>query len=260
MKKKIIILLVLILNTTLSAKFENEDDTLGNIAIQMGFWNIATNGTIVNEKLNGNTNYKNDLGYDDNKNINIFALDLKNDITWLPNVNINYFKLNNSSSNILTSSRNINNTEINGSISSTLNYSEINTILYGFLYEGPFEFDFGLNIKKIDFLQDIKENNSLALKKVTIIGPSDFIFLPYIALKINLDFIDTVLMAQTSMLSIGDNEAKDYMYSINYRVMKNIYLSYGYKYNSFKTTNSKNTNEIYDVQVKGNYISCKVLF
>jgi len=258
MNKFKVILLSLLLVSSVHASYENNDESLGNIALQVGIWNLSTNGTIINEYSNGNTDYKNDLGYDENKIINTFAIDLKNDISWLPNVNVSYFRLNNSSTNTLNGTRTIDDAmDINGSVSSNILYQEINTILYGFLYQGPIEFDFGVNVKKIEFLQTISKNQGLNLK---IKGPDSILVLPYMALKFNLDFINTVLMAQMSILSFGDNEAKDYMYSINYRVMKNIYLSYGYKYNSFKTTNSKNTNEIYDINVKGNYISCKVLF
>jgi len=251
------IFISLFIATSLFASYENDNDTLGNIAIQVGVLNSKLNGQIKNPK--NDVSFKNDLGYDESKNINTFALDLKNDISWLPNVNISYFKLNDSANNTLQSSKNIANVDIDGSISSTVDYSEINTIMYGFLYQGPFEFDFGLNFKKIDFTQEIEENDGFK-KYIKIDGPTSIIVLPHMALKLDLDFIDTVIVAKTSMLSFGDNEAKDYEYSINYRVMRNIYLSYGYKYNSFKTTRNTSNNEIYDVNIKGNYISCKVLF
>ena len=257
-KTKVIFLSLFLLNS-LFAEYVNDNDTLGNIAIKIGIFKANTSGSIKNEKPNGNTKYSSDLGYKDDKNINTFAIDLKNDVSWLPNMNINYFKLNNSSTNTLIGTRSINNIDINGSVSSTYNYSQINLLTYGYLYQGPFEFNFGLNFKKINFTQVINENR-INGKVINIEGPSSLLVLPYGAVKINLDFIDTVLVASTSILSFGDNEAKDYDYSINYRVMRNVYLSYGYKYNSFKTTNTNNDKEIYDVKIKGNYISCKILF
>jgi len=262
MNKTKVIFLSLFLVNSLFAEYinDNENDTLGNIAISIGILKTTTSGSIRNEKSNGNTNYANDLGHKDEKNINTFALDLKNDVSWLPNININYFKLNNSATNTLVGTRSINNIEdISGSVSSTYKYSQINLLAYGYLYQGPFEFNFGLNFKKINFTQVISENKTHG-RVINIEGPTSLIVLPYGAIKINLDFIDTVLMASTSMLSFGDNEAKDYDYSINYRVMRNVYLSYGYKFNSFKTTNTNNNKEIYDVKIKGNYISCKILF
>jgi hypothetical protein len=259
MKKMKVLFLSLLLTSTLSARYENDKETLGNISITLGIFNANTNGMITNEQPNGATNYENDLGFKDKKNINTFALDLKNDVSWLPNVNINYFKLNNSATNTLTSSHNIAGVNLNGSVSSDISYQEINTIMYGYLYQGPFEFNFGLNLKKIDYTHTIHENNGL-VRSITIEGPTSILVLPYMALKFNLDFIDTVVMAKTSILSFGDNEAKDYDYSLNYRVMRNIFVSYGYRYNSFKTTNSSNSNEIYDINIKGSYISFKILF
>ncbi len=258
MNKFKILALSLLLTKSLFATYVNDEDTLGNIALKIGILKSNINGTITNEDPNGDTDFKKDLGYNDSQNINTFALDLKNDISWLPNISINYFRLNSSSTNTLVGTRNIDSQNFSGSVSSTIIYQELDTIMYGFLYNGPFEFNFGLNLKKIDYTQDIVENTGS--KEVNIKGPSSLLAVPYGAIKVNLDFIDTVLMASTSILSFGDNEAKDYEYSINYRVMRNIYLSYGYKYNSFKTTNSNNDKEIYDVNIKGNYISCKILF
>jgi len=260
-KTKVIFLSLFLLNSLFAAyENDNENDTLGNIAIKIGIFSANTSGSITNEQSNGNTSYTNDLGHKDDKNINIFAVDFKNNVSWLPNININYFKLNNSATNTLVGTRSINNIDdINGSVSSTYNYSQINLLTYGYLYQGPFEFNFGLNFKKINFTQVINENDDRK-RIINIEGPTSLLVLPYGAIKINLDFMDTVLMASTSILSFGDNEAMDYDYSINYRAMRNVYLSYGYKYNSFKTTNNNNSKEIYDVKIKGNYISCKILF
>jgi len=255
---KIGFLIVLALSTNLVASYEYSDKSLGNIAIEAGIWKSDLDGNI-NNYLN-TTDFNNDLGYTNDKNINTFALDLKNDFKWLPNIRVDYFKLNNSESSILTSTKNINGTSLNGSVSSIIDYSEINAILYGYLAQGPFEFDLGLNLKKIDFEQEITEN-ILNGKKITIKGPSSIVPLPYCAIKLNINAIDTVLAVETSMLSIGDTEAKDYKYSISYRVMRHMYITYGYRYNSFKSKNSNTiNNEKYDVKVKGNYLNVKILF
>jgi hypothetical protein len=39
-----------------------------------------------------------------------------------------------------------------------------------------------------------------------------------------------------------------------------MYISYGYRYNSWKTTNKDNVHEKYDKNLKGNYINAKILF
>ena len=246
-----------LLSTQLFATYQYDNPTLGNIAVEVGVWNTTLDGTIKN--TTSTTDLQKDLGYGENKNITNFGLDLKNDINWLPNIYVNYFILNSSVDGNINGNRTIDTATFSGSVSTTVNYSELNTILYGFLQQDIFEFDLGLNIKKIDYTQTTQENANNG-DKVTIVGPDSVIPLPYIAFKIDLDFIDTVLKAEASVLSIGDNEAKDYKYSINYRVMRNMYISYGYRYNSWKSTNTKNDHEKYDMNIKGNYFNIKILF
>ncbi len=247
-----------LLSATLLNAYEIDDPTLGNIAIEAGVWNTKLDGNIKNTV--STTNFKEDLGFNEKKNVTSFGLDLKNDFSWLPNIYVNYFTLNSAADGNIATAKQINNTYKNyqGSVSSTVEYSELNTILYGYLQQSIFEFDLGLNLKKINYTQTIKENNDV--DRDTIKGPDSIIPLPYLGFKIDLYPINTVLKAETSVLAIGDDEAKDYKYSINYRAMKNIYISYGYRYNSWKTTNKDNVHEKYDMSLKGNYINAKILF
>lgn len=254
------IIVGLVISTKLFATYQFDDPKLGNIAIEVGVWNTSLNGNIENTVTT--TDFKKDLGFKDSKNITSFGLDLKNDISWMPNIYINYFNLSNTADGNLTTKQ-INGISgiFSGSVSSSIEYSEVNTILYGFLQQGIFEFDLGVNFKKIDFKQTIKENDfGVNGDKVTIVGPDKIIPLPYIALKIDLYGINTVLKAEASVLSIGDDEAKDYKYSINYRIMRNMYISYGYRYSSWKTTSVKDKHEKYDMDIKGNYLNAKILF
>ena len=264
MKKLKSKILLSLLGATLLNGYEIDDPTLGNIAIEAGIWNTTLDGNIKNTV--STTNFKEDLGFDESKNVTSFGLDLKNDYSWLPNIYVNYFTLNSSADgniatakqiNILNSSTNLN---YSGSVSSTLEYSELNTILYGYLQQSIFEFDLGLNLKKINYTQTIKENITISPDNTTIKGPDSIIPLPYLAFKIDLYPINTVLKAEASVLALGDDEAKDYKYSLNYRIMKNMYISYGYRYNSWKTTNKDNVHEKYDMSLKGNYLNAKILF
>ena len=248
--------MVCLLNISLFASYEYDDPNLGNISIQAGIWQNNIQGTISNEK--SSINIKNDLSFK-KKNITSFGLDLKNNKSWIPNIYLNYFLLNSSSDSVFNNQKYVDNTRFNGSVSSSIEYSEINAIFYGFLQQGPFEFDMGLNIKKINFSQTIKENRANG-NKVQIDGPSNFIPVPYIALKVDIPFVNTVLKTEASLFSIGDTQIKDYKYSINYRIMRNMYISYGYKYSSFKATNNNNKYEKYDIETNGSYISFKILF
>ncbi len=254
-------LLLSLISASFLYGYEYDDPSLGNIAIEAGVWNTKLDGNIKNTY--STTNFKDDLGFTESKNITSFGLDLKNDYSWLPNVYVNYFTMNTSVDGTLSSPKQINilngsTLNYSGSVSSSIEYSEINTIFYGFLQQSIFEFNMGLNLKKIDYKQTIKEN--IDVDNDTIVGPDTIIALPYLALKIDLYPINTVLKAETSMLALGDDEAKDYKYSINFRVMKNMYISYGYRYNSWKTTNKDNTHEKYDMNLKGNYLNAKILF
>jgi len=255
LKSKILLSLI---GATLFNAYEIDDPTLGNIAIEAGIWNTKLDGNIQNTA--STTNFKDDLGFDESKNVTSFGIDLKNDYSWLPNIYVNYFTLNSAADGNIASAKQINSATTNylGSVSSTIEYSELNTILYGYLQQSIFEFDLGLNLKKINYTQTIKENAST--DSDTIKGPDSIIPLPYVGFKIDLYPINTVLKAEASVLALGDDEAKDYKYSLNYRIMKNMYISYGYRYNSWKTTNKDNVHEKYDMSIKGNYLNAKILF
>ncbi len=248
---------VLLLSTKLFATYKFDDPTLGNIALEVGVWNTNINGDIINTI--SSTDMQKDLGFTESQNITSFGLDLKNDIFWLPNIYVNYFTLSNTSDSNLNSSKKIGDRYFKDSVSTSIDYTELNTILYGFLQQNIFEFDLGLNIKQIDYTQNIIENGDM-LWDTTIVGPQDLLYLPYVALKIDLNVIDTVLKVEASLLSIGDDEAKDYKYSINYRVMRNMYLSYGYRYSGWKSTSVNDKHEKYNINVDGNYFNIKVLF
>ena len=246
----------LLLSSNLFAVYQNTETSLGNIAIEAGIWKTSLNGDIIN--TTNKVDFKEDLGFDNISNITSFGMDFKNDISWLPNIAIGYFKLSNTATSTLTTAKTIDGSNFSGLISTSVDYSELNTILYGYLQQNIFEFDMGVNIKKITYNQIIKENagtNDKFTNDLSLTVP-----LAYVALKVDLNFIDTVLKAELSTLSIGDNEANSYAYSINYRVLQNMYISYGYRYNSWKATNSSNVHEKYNLNLKGNYFNLKVLF
>ncbi len=219
MKKLQSKLFLLLFSTGFLNAYEIEDPTLGNIAIEANVWNTKLDGNIKNTV--STTNFQEDLGFKESKNVTSFGLDLKNDIGWLPNIYVNYFTLNSAAdgnilsekliddkSGLITSSNLSTTNGYNGSVSSTIKYSELNTILYGFLQQSIFEFDMGLNLKKIDYEQTIKENNDPTMN-TSLKGPDQIIPMPYVGLKIDLYPINTVLKAESSILALGDDEAKE---------------------------------------------------
>jgi hypothetical protein len=256
------ILLTAVLSTQVFATYLYDDPNLGNIAIEGGIWNASLNGKIKNTL--STTDLKDDLGYKDAKNITTMGLDIKNNYDWIPNIYINYLHFKDTADGNLTTQKNIglnaNNTAsiFSNSVSISTEYSELNAVFYGYLQRGFFEFDLGLNFKSITYEQTIKENGDT--DKIILKGPDKIFVLPYIALSIDLDSIDTVLKAEGSIVSLGDDDALDYRYSINYRIMRHMYISYGYKFHSWSARSLDNEHEKYDVELKGHYFNAKILF
>lgn len=259
---KKIILLVLV-TTNLFAYYRYDDPSLGKLTIEGLVWQTQMGGQIIGK--NGtepkSTSIKDELGFDTTTVISSLGADLRSDYSWIPNIYVNYFAFNGTAhgtmeANIIGAASN----ELNGSVYSTIDYSEVNTILYGYLRQSILEFNLGVNFKKINYEQTIKEADSSDNFDVKIVGPDKIIPIPYIALKVDLGMIDTVLKAEASILSFGDDEASDYRYSFNYRIMRNMYLSYGYRKHSFKSSSVDNPHEKYEVDISGNYIAAKILF
>ena len=252
------LLLTLLLTTELFATYMYDDPTLGNLAIEAGIWNTTLSGDIKNTL--SDVSFKNDLGYNDSENITTFGLDIKNDFMWIPNIYINYFYLKSSTYNRLNKDITISNDIFsNGNIvATTTQYSELNSIFYGYLQQSIFEFDLGINLKRVSFSQDLKEKPTG--KNIYIKGPTSIVILPYIGLSIDLDFIDLVIKAEASILSIGDTQARDARYSLNYRIMRHMYISYGFKQHYWKSTSSIDEHEKHKVSLEGSYINVKILF
>ena len=244
------IFFIFLLNINLLASYNNSEDTLGNITLSVDIWHSNIEGEIKNNKPSS-LSFKDDLGFSQ-KDITTFGLELKNNITWLPNVNIDYFNLSSTTNAILNGTKYVNGTPYTNKVSSKINYSQINTTFYGYLYQGPFEFNIGAKIKKINYVQSIEDTK--------VKGPNSIVLMPHLSMKIHINEINTLLEGQISMLSFGDIETKDYSYSISYRFMRNAYISYGYKGYVWSGTNLNDDHEDYNVDVKGSYVSCKVLF
>ena len=100
-----------LLSATMLNAYEIDDPTLGNIAIEAGVWSTKLDGNIKNTV--STTNFKDDLGFDEKKNVTSFGLDLKNDYSWLPNIYVNYFTLNSSTDGNMATAKQINNTYTN---------------------------------------------------------------------------------------------------------------------------------------------------
>ena len=269
MKKVVFTFIVLFFSTSsLYGEYKYDDPNLGNIAIEGRIWNASLDGQITNPYGTSDglstIDFQDDLAYKEENTISSFNIDVKNNWAWMPNLNLDYFAFSESANGEFNEDKIIgepNNVISSGKILSNTDYSEVNLKAYGYLQQSIMEFNLGLDFKKITYEQTIENPaNTDSNQTVTIKGPEEFMVVPYIAVKFDLYPINTVLKAETSLLSFGDDEARSYSYSLNYRIMRHMYIGYGYRYTSFKSSNVNNSFEKYDVQVKGNYISAKILF
>lgn len=260
MKKIKLLLLTLCTNVALYGAYEYEDPTLGNIAIEGSVWSANLDGSIKNNLTT--VDFKDDL-QNDTITLTSFALELKNDYWFLPNMRIDYAGFHETATGSFDAQKAIGNKALNfrtGQILSDIEYSQVDAKFYGYLQQSIMMFDLGINLKKINYTQTIEESDYADNEKVLIEGPKDIIVLPYIGVKLDLYPIHTIVHAETSIVSIGKDEAKDYKLSINYRIMRNMYVGVGYKYSSFVSKNASNSHEEYEFITEGNYISAKILF
>ena len=246
--------------------YEYDDPKLGNIAIEGQLWQPKLTGTIshANGTTESITDFENVFGYNGKKNVTSISVDIKNDIVWFPNLSIDHFSFSESSSGTIATgtSKFIGETQANefteGQLLSNTDYSETALKAYGYLQNGILQFNLGLQVKSINYEQTIE--HATIDKNVKLKGPDSLILSPYVGLEINLRDINTLIKAESSIVSVGDDEALNYSYSINYRIMKHMYLGVGYKYHGFKSKNEVYNQEKYDVELKGTYFSGKILF
>lgn len=261
MKKYIISIFILVLSsTTLYGQYKYDSPTLGNLAIEGGIWKSNLKGDIKNIK--SEIDFKDDLNYQESVPLTYFGLDIRSQYSWLPNFHVDYHNYSESAVGNFSEDKYLGLKDkivSSGTILTDTSYSEKNLKAYGFLQQSIMEFNLGVNLKKITYEQTI-QHADITDQLVQIKGPSSWMILPYIGMKIDLYSLNTVLKAETSLLSFGDDEARSYTYSINYRIMRHMYISYGFRYASFKTSNLDNPHEKYNVSLEGNYISAKILF
>jgi hypothetical protein len=254
---------ILLLSSLLLANNINKDDDVeevvvgsNNLKLELGLWNAQLDGTIKN--VTSSTDIKDDLGYNKTKAITTFGMEINTNYVWIPDIKVDYFFLNTSNNSVLDENKTIgNNAVFSGSVTTATKYSELNSKIYGYITNQIFKVDLGINLKKIDYTQSIKENSSNG-DYVVIKGPDNMLFLPYIGITMDLGKLK--LFASSSLLALGDDEANDYEYKLSLTTFDSVELNLGYKYHSWKSTNANKPSEKYDTQIYGSYFSIKVIF
>jgi len=226
MFKKIIFLFMLLSSITYSKiiKPEKKEVVVGenHLKLNLELWNAQVDGKIKNPK--DTTDIKDDLKFK-SKNITAFGTELSTNYVWLPDIKVDYFTLEITQNSNLGNGKTIKNTTFVNDTISNIKYNELNSKVYGYVKNQNFKFDLGINLKKIDYTQYIKDGNN---NNITIEGPTSLIVLPY--LGVTLDLGPLKFNANSSILAFGDDEAKDYEYSLSLTTFDNVELFGGYRY------------------------------
>ena len=224
-------------------------------------------GDIENPK--STTEYASDLKYD-NTLISFFGFDANFDTAYIPNVRLDYFNMIDTQNANFETTKELVGVDFNGSVSSQTNYQVFNIILHKAFhrrgmnfnmfgseyYSGDFYFDFGINLKNIDYEFRIKQNSTPASSNpYEYITVKSNIVLPYFGMKYTI--YNLSLFGNVSTLAIGDIRANSYKVGLDYRIFQHIALSGGYMYEDFQAT------EVEDKVTfiaSGGYLSVKILF
>jgi len=82
--------------------------------------------------------------------------------------------------------------------------------------------------------------------------------LPYIGISVDLGTLK--FNANSSILAFGDDEAKDYEYSLSLTTFKSVEIFGGYRYHEWKNTDKDNSSEKYEIQIDGGYFGLRLVF
>jgi len=257
MVKKIIFLLFITISMLYSKvnKPQTEEIVVGenHLKLSLEVWNAQVDGDI--ENLTSTTNIKDDLGFE-KKSITTFGGELSTNFVWLPDIKIDYFILDSTKNYDVKGTKTIKTASFSGSTTTNIKYSELNSRFYGYVKNQYFKFDLGINLKKVDYTQKITNNTNDDY--VIIKGPSSLMYLPYVG--ITLDLGGLKINANSSILAFGDDEAKDYEYSISLTTFKAIELFGGYRYHEWKNKDKDDSTQHYKVSIDGGYFGLKLVF
>jgi len=251
-----------------ASSYANDVAWYTKIHTKVGFslYNSDYKGTLSNPETAKAIDFKNDFKYADTTS-SFFSLEMQFDFPYIPNIYISYFNMNQTDDVDFNRSITFNDTLFN-KVRASIDYKVLNTILFQefkakgrripffnrSFYSGDIEFDIGANIKIIDYLIQMKDlNNPASAYRFDRVEST--LILPYAGLKYYR--YDLVLFANISSLSFAKSKATSYQFGVEYQVINNIYLGYGYMYEDFKATEKRD-----DINFKtaGNKFSIKFAF
>lgn len=234
------------------------------VKLEAGLFSPTLLGTLSNPS--SSVEFKDDFGYRDNK-ASYFALGLHFDYKYVPNIEINYFSIKEHKE--VTFDRNITAVRevYTDDVSTKIDYRMVNVLIHEefkakggrfrifrrYFYPGDTEFDLGLNLKKIDFLFQIKQTNETTDYRFDKVDA--LIVLPYLGFKHY--YYRFIFFANISALSLNEAQATNYQYGIDFRALGDVYLSVSYLYEDFKATEKQ---DLIQFKTYGSKFSFKYAF
>jgi len=225
------------------------------------------------ENINSTASFENDLGYDRSFS-SYFVFGLKSDYKYFPHFYVSYFNE--------TQSKDVNTPkkiyvanavfDTNSSLSSTIDYKVINVVLYKDLkikgerfqflrwniYPGDIEFDIGMSAKIVHWKIQLTKNVNNGVYPYWIIV-DETIPLPYFGFKHY--FYNLRTYGSISALSLNNAKSLNYEVGIEYRLIKNLYISASYLYEGFEAVEERNAHrDTVSFKTVGNKFSFKYFF
>ncbi|MBN2895170.1 MAG: hypothetical protein JXK05_04665 [Campylobacterales bacterium] len=218
-----------------------------SFSVELGAYMPHFDGTIENPSTI--TTYDKDLLYDAAEPISYFGAEVNFESWYLPTLRLGYFNMSDSKNAVLTQTKEFVSWDYNGSVTTWTDYTVINAViakdfyrkgsyidLFGVpLYTGDLIFDLGLNLKKIAYRFDVRQNGPV-LEKDFITVDSE-VLMPYFGISYRVGRFN--LGGDISGLAFGEVKANSYKLALEYRVYGGIALRGGYMYESFEATEKK---------------------
>lgn len=213
------------------------------------------------------TSFKDDLEYSDTTSSH-FALNIKSDIDYLPSFGVNYSNAKQTRDVLLEEKIEIVGFDFIGNATTKIEYEVINYFAYYELkqkggrvkfgklrfYPGDIEYKIGIHIESIywDFQIIDREDTTAEAKYIRAVSS---IPMPHFGVKYY--YYALVLYADISAISFSEAKSLNYEAGIDYRIMKDLYLSASYFYDDFEVIERLDTIKFKTI---GNKFSVKYNF
>lgn len=243
------VLLPFLMFTTLFAVDESLKENM-EFKMEAGIFLPTLSGDISNTITN--TNFADSLAFK-NSSASYLSFESRLNYDYSPNFFISYFNIQDHSDTTLPEDITLAGADYTAGIdiTSTVDYDSVNIVayqdfllkggsraLFGRYYPGDIEFDIGINVKYINWQYSIKDKTNL-LRSDSWIKVYQFIPLPYFAFKYYR--YNIMINGDISAISIERAKVTSAQITFDYRLVKGVYASMGYLYESFEVVEKSDT-------------------